>query len=255
MAIIQALGYSIALAAGFFAGLLNTVAGGGPILTLMALSLAGLDPRIANLTSTVALMPGQILSGVRGWRLALRGQRFARSMLGLAAVGGGVGAMLLVVTPSQAFHVLVPWLVLIATLIYVVSPSGDAATGRLSKAGRLSTLSLMLVPLLGVYGGYFGGGNSFLMLAVLGWSSLAGKTANEAKNALIAAVNLAASFIFVAAGEVAWSFAIALAIGNLAGSWVAMRLLDRISARLIRAIVIALGLVFSGSLFWQLYAR
>jgi len=111
----------IALVAGFFAGLINTVAGGGPILTLVALALAGVDPRIANLTSTVALMPGQMVSGVRGWRLGFAGGRRAMLPLCLAGAGGAVGGVLLAVTPSHSFQVVVPWLVLFATIIYVLS--------------------------------------------------------------------------------------------------------------------------------------
>jgi len=93
------------------------------------------------------------------------------------------------------------------------------------------------------------------MLAVLAWSSLTSKVANESKNALIAAVNTAAAIVFVATGEVAWALAFALAVGNLAGSWLAIRLLDNIPARAVRVLVIVAGIALSILLFWRSYGR
>ena len=233
---------------GIAAGLINTLAGGGPILTLMALTLVGIDPRTANLTSTAALLPGQLLTG----QLLTGGVervRLSVPILAIAVIGGGIGAGLLITTPSARFARIVPWLVLFATLAYLLAPrataSGDAPAGPPALPAR----ALLPLAPLSIYGGYFGGGNSFLVLALLGWLGLGGKHANAMKNALIAVINGAAAAVFVVAGSIAWAAALPLALGNVAGSLIALRLLDRVSARLLRALVIASGFALAAILF------
>ncbi len=246
------------LIAGLLAGLVNTLAGGGPILTLMALTLAGVDPRIGNLTSTVALLPGQLVTGWSGWRAG--GSRVAPHPLPLpllagAAAGGAIGAVLLVLIPARAFAVMVPWLVLFATLAYLAAPRAKVLA---KDRGGSATLPRWIgggVPLLGIYGGFYGGGNSFLLLAMLGWAAVSGKAANDTKNTLVAVINAAAAVVFIGSGSEAWKFAWALAAGNMVGCLIGLRLLDRISAQWLRAVVVAAGLGLAAVLFWQAYAR
>ena len=239
--------FALALA-GTAAGLINTLAGGGPILTLMALTLVGIDPRSASLTSTAALWPGQWLTGhvLAGGAERVR---LRAPVLAVAVIGGGIGAGLLITTPSAQFALIVPWLVLFATLAYLLAP-------RAARPGKAPGIPAVvprraLLPLapLSIYGGDFGGGNSLLVLALLGWMGIGGKPANAAKNALIAAVNGAAAAIFIVAGSVAWAAALPLALGNVAGSLIALRLLDRVSPSLLRGLVIASGFVLAGILF------
>ncbi len=237
------------LVAGGVAGLINTLAGGGPILTLMVLTLVGIDPRVANLTSTVALLPGQLLTGRSAWRGDARGLRLTAPMVAIAVVGGAIGAGLLALTPPGRFSQIVPWLVLFATVAYVLAPQNvgaDAPAGGRTTVPR--AIVLPLIP-LGIYGGYFGGGNSFLLLALLSWAAVTGKTANTTKNALVAAINGAAAAVFIASGTVAWAAALPLAVGNIAGSLVALRFLDRVSARVLRWFVVASGLMLAIILF------
>ena len=239
--------------AGIGAGLINTLAGGGPILTLMALTLVGIDPRIANLTSTAALLPGQLLTGqLLTGRSPMGGTERVRlrwSILAIAVIGGGIGAGLLITTPSARFARIVPWLVLFATLAYLLAPRAAASGDGPGDLRALPRRALLPLAPLSIYGGYFGGGNSFLVLALLGWLGLDGKHANAMKNALIAAINGAAAAVFIVAGSVAWAAALPLALGNVAGSLIALRLLDRVSARLLRALVIASGFALAGILF------
>lgn len=239
--------------AGIAAGLINTLAGGGPILTLMALTLVGIDPRIANLTSTAALLPGQLLTGqLLTGRSPMGGTERVRlrwPILALAVIGGGIGAGLLITTPSARFARIVPWLVLFATLAYLLAPRAAASGAGPGDLRTLPRRALLPLAPLSIYGGYFGGGNSFLVLALLGWLGLDGKHANAMKNALIAAINGAAAAVFIVAGSVAWAAALPLALGNVAGSLIALRLLGRVSARLLRALVITSGFALAAILF------
>ncbi|MFN7175765.1 MAG: TSUP family transporter, partial [Thermaurantiacus sp.] len=178
---------SVLLVAGLWAGAQNALAGGGSFVTLPALLLTGLDARVANLTSTVALFPGQITTGLANRRLIgpVGGVAFAPLLL-ISLAGGVAGALLLLATPSDLFRAMLPWLVLVATLLFARGAFGrPVATGRvppaLVKAGQA---------VVGIYGGYFGGGIGFLMLALFTLGGATVKAAQANKNALAAAMNL-----------------------------------------------------------------
>ena len=235
-------------AAGFGAGIINALAGGGPILTLGVLSLTGLDPRIANLTSTVALSPGQLAAG---WSVRHRLQDLRPDrpilLLALAILGGAAGASLLLATASPTFNNLVPWLVLLATAIYAVS----GVSAITMRSGRFADqrIFLGLFAPLAVYGGYFGGGNSFLVLALLGLSGHEPRLSGEIKNVLIAAINLGAVVVFATSGLVNWPVAFSLGLGGVLGSLMGARLLGWLPVGLIRWIVIIGGLALSAWMF------
>lgn len=147
---------------GFVAGAINAVAGGGPILTLGAMVALGVDPRIANLTSTVALSPGQILAG---WMARTRGAvsqgRAGGGVVLLCVAGGAVGAALLLQTPSTGFRAAVPWLVLFATGIYAWKAL--AAEKRVHGNLRNNSYAVLLA-LMAIYGGNFGAETAFWCL-------------------------------------------------------------------------------------------
>lgn len=233
--------------AGFVAGTINAVAGGGPILTLGAMVALGIDPRIANLTSTVALSPGQILAG---WMARARGAvsqgRAGGGVVLLCVAGGAVGAVLLLQTPSTGFRAAVPWLVLFATGIYAWKAWASETRIHASLRG---TVYAVLLALMAIYGGYFGGGNSFLVLALLAATGVSARSAGEVKNYLIAAINLGAVGVFVVSGAVAWQLVIPLAVGSLVGSWAGAILLGRLNQTAVRLIVIASGLLLAGWFF------
>ena len=212
------------------------------MLTLMALTLFGLDPRLANLTSTVALMPGQLLTSTGVWRRDAGAVRLTGLLVATAVIGGAAGAWLLITTPPQQFGRIVPWLVLFATVAYAFAPQQRKDGTAAQTAVKLPRgFVLGLIP-LSIYGGFFGGGNSFLLLAALGFAAVTGKLANTTKNAFVGLINGAAAAVFVCSGSVAWAAAVPLAIGNIAGSLVALKLLDRVSAGSLRWFVIACGL-------------
>lgn len=238
----------ILFATGGAAGVVNAVAGGGPILTLGMLSFTGLDSRIANLTSTVALSPGQIAAG---WNVRHRLhdiQLGQPSLLIWAAIfGGALGAGLLLATASPVFDGLVPWLVLLATGIYAASGFSAAHKGISTLANR--HLFAGLFAPLALYGGYFGGGNSFLVLALLGFSGNEPRLSGEIKNVLIAAINLGAVVIFASFGPVDWPVAVSLGTGGIFGSLTGARLLGVLPVRIIRGTVIAGGLILAAWMF------
>lgn len=238
----------ILVATGCGAGTINALAGGGPILTLGVLSITGLDPRIANLTSTVALSPGQLVAGF-SVRHRLREARLGHPfmLLVIALIGGALGAASLLATASPTFNALVPWLVLLATAIYAVS----GVSGVIARTGTLANkriLSGIFAP-FAVYGGYFGGGNSFLVLALLGLSGHEPRLSGEIKNVLIAAINLGAVFVFAISGWVNWPVTISLGVGGVLGSMIGARLLGRLPVGIIRGIVIIGGLTLAAWMF------
>ncbi len=149
--------------AGFYAGTQNTLAGGGSFITFPALMLAGLDPLAANITSTVALFPNQITSAFTGRKLAGGiGEISLTKLLIISVLGGIVGALLLLNTPATFFAHLVPWLVLFATSIFAWGSFRKQPLHAASFVSNRLLISCQFI--IGIYGGYFGGGIGFLLL-------------------------------------------------------------------------------------------
>lgn len=231
------------LCLGLAAGVMNALAGGGPIIVVAALAAMGIRADIASLTSTVALLPGQIASGwfARHSLVALGTPPVRRAAVATALIGGAAGAALLLVTPADIFSALLPLLILFATGLYAWNSrrrEGDTATrpATMSAAG----IAGWLAP-LAVYGGFYGGGNSFLMLALLAKLGVPPRAATHAKNLLVLLLNAAATIVFLLSGAIAVDVAIPLGIGALAGGLLGVRLIDRIEPGRLRLLVIACG--------------
>ena len=234
--------------AGFYAGTQNTLAGGGSFITFPALLLAGLNPLTANITSTIALFPNQITTAFAGRKLAGGvGDVSLSKLFSLSLVGGVVGALLLLNTPATFFAKLVPWLVLFATAIFAW---GSFRKAPIHAVERVSKPVLMLVQfLIGIYGGYFGGGIGFLMLAALTIAGQEVRMATATKNILAMAMNASAVLLFVFSGQVVWLAAIALAIGGVAGAFAGNWLLHRLPTKILRGFVVLVGVVLTIWLF------
>ncbi len=235
------------LAAGLFAGAQNALAGGGSFITLTALLLAGLDPRAANVTSTVALFPSQALSGWAGREMVAGLPRLPfRTLFALAVLGGLAGAGLLLVTPGAFFARLVPWLVLFATSVF-------AWGSYVRKSGPSAPLPpSVTVPVafaIAVYGGYFGGGIGFMLIAVLTSAGLVLRSAGATKNALAGIINLGAVAVFLLSSDVRWLEAASLCAGSIAGGFAGVWALRRVPERVLRGGVIVLGLLLTIGLF------
>jgi uncharacterized protein len=245
---------AIGAGAALLAGFVNAIAGGGTLLTFPALVAAGLSPLNANATSTVALLPGA-LSSMWGYRDELTGARRWAALFALPSlVGGTLGAVLLLHTPSDAFDRIVPWLVLGATALFLAQrpilrivrgarpPAGDDLLS--SRSPSLGLLAGQL--LVGIYGGYFGAGIGILMLAALGIMGFTNiHRMNGLKNWGGFCMNLVAAASFAVSGIVRWPVALGMAVGSVAGGYIGARAALRVPQEVVRGAVAAVG-VLSG---------
>ena len=242
----------VAALAALVAGVVNSVAGGGTLLTFPALIAAGLSPLVANATSTVALLPAA-LGSMLGYRRELKGGRYWVVALALPSlVGGGLGALLLLHTPGATFDRVVPWLVIGATTIFVVQKPLLAWVRRHETAPRADVgfderrpgAAMLLAQIgVGVYGGYFGAGVGILMLAALGFMGFTNlHRMNGLKNWGGFCMNAVAAATFVASGIVDWPVALSMTAGATLGGYVGSRAAQRLPQGAVRGLVAIVGL-------------
>ena len=241
---------SLLLLAAFFAGALNSVAGGGSFLTLPALVFVGVPPVVANATGTVALLPGYA-AGAWGFRedtQAPPGLSMARLIV-LSLIGGAVGAGLLLVTSNETFSVVVPWLLLVATLLFALGPRLREWTAGGKPSTAKATVGVLVVA---AYGGYFNGGLGILLLALFG---LLGQTRlnamNGLKNLVSALLTAIAVAVYAAGGVVNWRYALLMMVAATAGGYIGARVARRIPALWLRWGIVATGLVMTAIFFWR----
>jgi hypothetical protein len=251
------------VAAAFLAGAINSIAGGGTLVSFPALMGIGLTGQQANVTSTLALWPGS-MGGFLGHRRDLAGTRaFALRLVPPSLVGGGIGAWLMLVTPQSVFDLMIPWLILVATVLLAAN---DPVARLLQKAGgqeRTATWwagAMTFQFLVGIYGGYFGAGIGILMLAAL---SLLGLTdifqMNGLKNFLSLLINGVAIIVFLAAewlrhpGNVQWLpvglMVVAAGFGGLAGSHMA----HKVGRKPVRIGVVSIGFLLAAWYFYKTF--
>ncbi|MEZ5629858.1 MAG: sulfite exporter TauE/SafE family protein [Burkholderiaceae bacterium] len=234
--------------AGLWAGLQNALAGGGSFVTLPALIVSGMSPLAANITSTVALFPGQVTSGLAGRKLVTGAGRLPfKALFILSIVGGALGGLLLLNTPSKVFARLVPWLVLFATAVFAW---GSFRRRPAESAAHLGPWAAGVAQLLiAIYGGYFGGGIGFLMMAALTMAGLPTRNAGATKNVLAGVMNASAVALFVMSPQVHWQQAMVLGvgaiIGGLGGAWA----LQRVNEKALRIAIVCIGIALTVGLF------
>lgn len=248
-------------AASFLAGALNTVAGGGSFLSLPALLQAmrngGVSSVSAQATNNVALWPGQLTSLI-AYREDLG--RHARRLLPLGVaslLGGLIGAWLLVITPSRRFLFLLPWLLLFAAVMFVLSePLGRWLKTRREARDSQSDLWLILGMLLvSVYVGYFGAGGGFLVMALFGLCGVTDLHETNALKVVTAAVSIGiAVAVFIWSGKVVWSYCWLMAVLASLGGYLAARVSKRLNQKFMRRMVAAVGFLTAGYFFWLAYA-
>ena len=225
----------LAAGAGLLGGAMNALAGGGTFATLPALIALGLPANVANATSNVALLPG---AGASAWtyRDELRpvAGLSVRLLAGLTFSFGLVGALLLVLTPTETFDILIPWLLLFA---FTVMAFGRRAADWLQARVTIGRPTLIAVQaLLGIYGGYFGGGVGLIMTAVYGLlANIRPRELFAIRTALLAVANFAAAFVFVGFAMVWWWACVPMLLGSTLGGWLGALVGKRLSARLVRA--------------------
>ena len=243
---------AVAMAAAAAASAVNAIAGGGMLIAFPVLVATGIPPIVANATSTVGLFPGG-LSGAIGYRKSLTGTRvLQRQMMLTSALGGAVGAFALTHTSDLVFSRVVPWLILLATLLFAFGPrianAGDDAVRV--EATRLSSGSVAIQLAVGVYGGYFGAGAGFVMLAMFHAMGLRDvHRMNGLKLVAGLGMNAAAIVVFVLRDVILWKLALMMAVAAIVSGQLTARVAQRVNQRYVRAAVVCFGLASSAYLF------
>ncbi len=236
------------------AGAINSIAGGGSLILFPTLVALGLGTVAANVTNSVAQWPGY-LGGVVGFRSEYAGQRSRLIRFGIVAVlGGTAGSVLLLTTPSEAFDVVVPVLVLLASLLLAVQP---LLTKRLRKAedggARRDPVWLYVALFLAtVYGGYFGGALGVILVGVLGVGLHRLKLANALKSALSAITATVTLVVFGLFGPIDWLAVAVAAPASLVGGFLGARIATRIPVRPLRIFIVVFGVAVSIYLFLRI---
>ncbi len=244
--------FQIALLVGasILAGAINAVAGGGSFISFPALLFAGIPAISANATNTAALWPGYAAS-MGAYRRELMRQRSTTISFSIVSVIGGLlGALLLLRSSDALFERLIPYLMLLATVVFAASPyiqrfarraGGDTVQ---SPARRVFVMTLYL--LIAIYGGFFGAGLGILTLAVL---ALLGQTDIHEMNALktlqSTLINGVALVAFVVGGVIAWPPAIVMAVGSIIGGYGGAAIARRVPAIWVRRLVIAISVILT----------
>lgn len=239
----------IALAA-VAAGAINALAGGGTLITFPALTSIGIPAVAANVTNTVALSPGYLGATLAQKTEILDQRRRLRFLLPAAALGGLAGGVLLLNTSEKLFRELVPFLILLASLLLAVQdPLRRWLVARAARSGggpRHEGWAAIPVFFAAIYGGYFGAGLSVIILAVLGLSLDDNLTRlNALKQAVAFATNMTAAALFLFSGQVVWSAAAVMAVGALVGGALGGRLAGRIQPSTLRWVVVTIGIIIA----------
>jgi hypothetical protein len=268
---VSLLGWVLVALAGAVAGAVNAIAGGGTLVTFPALLAAGLPPVSANMTSSVGLLAGYA-GGSLGYRRELAGQGpRVRALAAAAVIGGVAGAVVLLVTPAEAFRTAVPFLVLAACALLAVQPrlaravaarreravprsgpgTGAASAGAAEREVRAQAPTAPLgwgvragVLVASVYGSYFGAGLGVLLLGVLGVLVADDlQRLNALKGLLSLVVNLVGVAVFVFSGLVDWPVALVVAAAAWVGGLLGVRVARVLPARVLRVLVVTFGVV------------
>lgn len=258
----------ITFLAAILGGTLNGVAGGGSFLTFPSLIYANVPPIQANATSTAALWPGYVAAAWGLRRELVRQNRTLLLVLGITSfLGGAGGALLLLNTPQTTFIQLVPYLLLLATVLFALGPLVNARVKRYGvthreespaeekQAGR-AWRSLAGVAglqfIIALYGGYFGGGIGILMLASLGLMGIEDiHEMNAIKNVLSTCINGIAIILFILAGAIFWFNALVMVVGAILGGYGGVYYARKIDQRIVRGFVLLVGCVMTIYFFYK----
>jgi hypothetical protein len=227
--------------AGIATGVMNAVAGGGSFVAFPALLLVGIPPISANVTATVATVPGQFAS-VWAYRYDIRAAtRFdIRFLIAVSVAGGVIGASILLATPSGVFSGMLPWLMLLATAIFIFGSFAPKAFLLRSTIGTRVILAAQFA--IAIYGGYFGAGIGFMMLAALTLYGMRDIHAmNGLKLLLALCMTIMSSAAFVYAGKIYWTEALVMCVATLIGGYGGALGAKQVKPELIKVFIALLG--------------
>jgi uncharacterized protein len=243
---------AIIFGAGFCAGMINSVAGGGTLVSFPTLIWLGRDPIMANATNATALWPGS-LAATYGFRHSLGQTKRWLLLLGLPSVVGSlIGAVLLLMTPTRVFSGFIPFLIFLATVLLAAQePIGRWLkryhSGPPSRTWWIGAVAFQF--LVAVYGGYFGAGIGIMMLAALSLLRLTDiYQMNALKNFFAVCINAVAAAYFAWSGAIIWNDALAMALGSIAGGYGGAGLARKAGPRVVRGAAVVVGLAMAVSL-------
>ncbi|KGJ06464.1 hypothetical protein SAMN04487972_10190 [Paracoccus halophilus] len=241
------------LIAGFFGGMLNAVAGGGTFITFPALVASGVPVVTANATSTVAALPGYLAAAI-GFRRDI-GQIERRLIVKTSLwtlFGGTIGSCLLLVSSNEAFALLVPFLLLAATSVFI----WGARVREWAAQYRSMVVPFgagTMIP-VAIYGGYFNGGLGIVLLALFAlWGMIDLNAMNGLKSWLSFALSMISFAIFAIGGQIAWWPAAVMSIGTIMGGYLGAPVARRIPVPALRALIAAIGFGMTALFFWRLF--
>jgi uncharacterized membrane protein YfcA len=234
------------LAAGIWAGVVNTVVGSGTLITFPVLLAVGYTPLTANVSNSLGLVPGS-LSGAYGYRRELAGQRGRIVRFGLVCMLGSIaGAVLLLALPASAFEAIVPAFIAIALVLVVLQPRLQRSLARRRHPDAPpdgGLLTRLLAFGTGIYGGYFGAAQGIMLLAIFGLALDDDvQRVNALKNVLSALINLTAAIVFLFVAHLAWPAVALLAVGSALGGQVGARVGRSLPPPALRAAIVVVGL-------------
>lgn len=252
----------VLIAAGCIAGLMNSIAGGGTLVTFPSLIYVGLPSIDANATSTVALLPAT-LGGTFGYRNKIRHiVPWLKLFVPVSLLGGLIGGILLVQTPSKMFDAMVPFLILFATILFMAQASFVQFLGirtveahRAPPSKRWLYGSVLFQFGVAVYGGYFGAGIGILMLASLGMLGFEDiHEMNTLKVILGFLINIVAAVYFIISGLISWPDAFVMACGTVIGGYSGAHFAQKVPQKKVRSVITAIGLAISAMMFYRQFS-
>lgn len=246
-------GLIVLLLAAFMAGALNAAAGGGSFLTYPALIFVGVPPVAANATGALAQLPGYASSAVEGRRDIESVGGVGPGLIAITAMlGGSLGAVLLLVTSNEAFRAVLPWLMLVATVLFAAGPRIARVMSRSRLQGRTALLGTLFS--ISVYGGYFAGGYGILLMAhlsIFGARTL--NVVNSVKSVASTGMSLIAVAAYAAGGVIRWSEGFVMMAGAVLGGFLGARLVRLVPESALRAGVICVAVMITAAFFWREY--
>jgi uncharacterized membrane protein YfcA len=245
--------YLVVLVAGLIGGTMNAAAGGGSFVTVPAMIAVGIPSVSANMSSTIALFPGALVSG---WAYRHNFPKVPGiNILPLVItmlIGGFFGALLLIYTPSSAFDKALPWLLLFGALVFAF---GKTITDKIKGNFVIGMKTLyVLHALLGIYGGYFGGAVGIMTMAT--WTLLGAvdiRSMNALKVVLVAAANSTACVLFAFSGLVWWVDTLVMLVGTTAGGIAGAQLALRVNPKHLRTGIVVMNFVITAVFFYKKY--
>ncbi len=240
--------------AGMLCGAINAIAGGATLVGFPVLISLGLPPNVANASNFLATMPGYA-AAIPSYAKELRRMKKAIYPILLASLlGGGLGSVILVISPSDIFVQLTPYLLFIATLLYATGGLINRWVSAFLKTESLQQSKFSNIAFFGfsIYGGYFGAGLGIIILSILkivGYRDF--HESNAIKNIMITLVSLLSIAIFIAGGLIAWPQALVMMTGSAIGGYLAAKEAKRVPQNLLRYAIIVVGFSFSGYYFFQ----